>query len=210
VIVGPGNLYVQEAKRQVSGVVGIDGFAGPSDLVVLFTAAPDLAAADLAAQAEHGEGSVVIAVSPDAALLARVEERLHDVDADAQAFLVEVSSVEEGLAFAEDFAPEHLELIGPEAEALAPRVRRAGCLFVGAASATAFGDYVAGSNHVLPTGGAARFASALGPSHFRRRLSEVRIGPAAGALAAAAVPIARAEGFELHARSMEVRENGAG
>jgi histidinol dehydrogenase len=88
-------------------------------------------------------------------------------------------------------------------------VRRAGCLFVGPQSATAFGDYVAGSNHVLPTGGAARFASALGPGHFRRRLSEVRIGPAAAALTAAAVPIARAEGFELHARSMEVRENGA-
>jgi histidinol dehydrogenase len=209
VIVGPGNLYVQEAKRQVSGLVGIDGFAGPSDLVVLLTADADLAAADLAAQAEHGEGSVVIAVSPDAALLARVEERLHGVDAGAQAFLVEVDTVEEGLAFAEEFAPEHLELIGAEAETLAARVRRAGCLFVGAASATAFGDYVAGSNHVLPTGGAARFASALGPSHFRRRLSEVRIGPAAGALAAAAVPIARAEGFELHARSMEVRENGA-
>ena len=208
VIVGPGNLYVQEAKRQVSGIVGIDGFAGPSDLVVLFTADPDLAAADLAAQAEHGEGSVVIAVSTERSLLVRVEERLNAVESAAQAFLVEVGDAEQGLAFAEGFAPEHLELIGAEMEALAARVRRAGCLFVGAQSATAFGDYVAGSNHVLPTGGAARFASALGPGHFRRRLSEVRIGPAAAALTAAAVPIARAEGFELHARSMEVRENG--
>jgi histidinol dehydrogenase len=209
VIVGPGNLYVQEAKRQVSGLVGIDGFAGPSDLVVLFTAEPELAAADLAAQAEHGEGSVVVGISTEEALLQHVEERLAAVDSAAQAFLVQVGDPEEGLAFAEGFAPEHLELIGAEAEALAPRVRRAGCLFVGAQSATAFGDYVAGSNHVLPTGGAARFASALGPGHFRRRMSEVRIGPAAAALTAAAVPIARAEGFELHARSMEVRENGA-
>jgi histidinol dehydrogenase len=207
VIVGPGNLYVQEAKRQVSGLVGIDGFAGPSDLVAIFTAEPDLVAADLAAQAEHGEGSVVIAVSTEEALLARVAELLDAVRSPAQAFVVRVGRSEEALSFAEAYAPEHLELVGPEAEALAPRVRRAGCLFVGAASATAFGDYVAGSNHVLPTDGAARFASGLGPHHFRRRMSEVRIGAAGPALAAAAGPIARAEGFELHARSMEVREN---
>jgi histidinol dehydrogenase len=211
VIVGPGNLYVQEAKRQVSGVVGIDGFAGPSDLVVLAGAGadPDLVAADLAAQAEHGEGSAVLAVSPDRDLLARVEEVLAALDTPAQAFLVAVESVEEGLAFAEAYAPEHLELVGEGAEALAPQVRRAGCLFVGAEGATAFGDYVAGSNHVLPTGGSARFASGLGPGHFRRRLSEVRIGGAAAELAAAGAPIARAEGFERHAASMEarVREN---
>jgi histidinol dehydrogenase len=212
VIVGPGNLYVQEAKRQVSSAVGIDGFAGPSDLVVLATAGADaeLVAADLAAQAEHGEGTAVIAVSTDRALLERVETVLAAVDSPAQAFLVAVESAERGLAFAEAYAPEHLELVGEEAETLAPRVRRAGCLFVGAGGATAFGDYVAGSNHVLPTGGAARFASGLGPGHFRRRMSEVRIGPdAAAALAAAGAPIARAEGFERHATSMQarVREN---
>jgi len=212
VIVGPGNLYVQEAKRQVSGVVGIDGFAGPSELVVIATAGadPELVAADLAAQAEHGEGSAVIAVSTERGLLERVETLLDAVDSPAQGFLVAVGSADEGLAFAEAYAPEHLELVGEEAEALAPRVRRAGCLFVGAAGATAFGDYVAGSNHVLPTGGAARFASGLGPGHFRRRMSEVRIGPgAAAALAPAGASIARAEGFERHATSMEarVREN---
>jgi histidinol dehydrogenase len=94
-------------------------------------------------------------------------------------------------------------------EALAPSVRSAGCVFVGAESATAFGDYVAGSNHVLPTAGAARFASALSPRHFRRRMAEVRIGAGASALAAAGAPIARAEGFEVHAESMlaRVREN---
>ena len=111
---------------------------------------------------------------------------------------------------AEAFAPEHLELAGPSAEALAPRVRSAGCLLVGAAAATAFSDYVAGSNHVLPTGGAARFASGLTPRVFRRRMSEVRLGDAAAALAGPGAALARAEGFVVHAESMEarMRENG--
>ena len=113
---------------------------------------------------------------------------------------------EAALAFAEALAPEHLELVGQAAEALAPRVRRAGCLFVGAASATAFGDYVAGSNHTLPTGGAARFASgavrpALPPPHERGPGR----GGGRGALAAAGVPIAEAEGFAVHAESMRAR-----
>ncbi|MEY2534056.1 MAG: histidinol dehydrogenase [bacterium] len=206
VIAGPGSLYVQEAKRLVSGDVGIDGFAGPSDVVVLASAGadPELVGIDLAAQAEHGEGTIVVAVSDDPALLdaVRVEP------GDAVAALVDAPDLEAALAFAEAFAPEHLELVGEGAEALAPRVRSAGCLFVGREGATAFGDYLAGSNHTLPTGGAARFASQLGPRHFRRRMSEVRIGAAAGALAAAAAPVARAEGFEVHATSMEVRENG--
>jgi histidinol dehydrogenase len=119
--------------------------------------------------------------------------------------LVESTDLGEALRIAEGFAPEHLQLMGRAAEALAPRVASAGCLFVGNASATAFGDYVAGSNHILPTAGAARFSSGLAPRHFRRRMSEVHIGPAAPLLAAAAGPIAQAEGFELHARSMEAR-----
>jgi histidinol dehydrogenase len=206
VIAGPGNLYVQEAKRQVSGDVGIDGFAGPSDVLVLAGdgADPALVAIDLAAQAEHGEGTIVCAVSDDPALLDAIE-----LDpGDAAAALIDAPDLEAALAFAEAFAPEHLELVGA-AEALAPRVRSAGCVFVGREGATAFGDYVAGSNHTLPTGGAARFASGLNVGHFRRRMSEVRIGAAAGALAAAGAPIARAEGFERHAASMEVRENSA-
>ena len=120
---------------------------------------------------------------------------------------MDAPDLDAALAFAEAFAPEHLELVGEDAEALAPRVRSAGCVFVGRDGATAFGDYVAGSNHTLPTGGAARFASGLSARHFRRRMSEVRIGPAAAALARAGAPIARAEGFERHAASMEVREN---
>jgi histidinol dehydrogenase len=197
VIAGPGNLYVQEAKRQLSGVVGIDGFAGPSDLVVIVSAGadPGWAAIDLRAQAEHGEDSLVVAVSDDPALL----------DAVGQGVLVEADSMEAALAFAEALAPEHLQLMGSKAETLAPRVLSAGCLFVGAESATAFGDYVAGSNHTLPTGGAARFASGLNARHFRRRMAEVRVGEAAAALGRAGAPIARAEGFEVHAQSMEAR-----
>jgi histidinol dehydrogenase len=197
VIVGPGSLWVQEAKRQVSGFVGIDGFAGPSDLTIIASrgADPEPLRLDLLAQAEHGEGSLVIAVSDDEALLDELEVGV-TVRADLEA----------ALAFAEALAPEHLQLAG-EAEQLAPRVRNAGCLFVGIESGTAFGDYVAGSNHTLPTDGAARFASGLSARNFRRRMAEVRIGPAAPALARAGAPIARAEGFEHHAASMEIRDN---
>jgi histidinol dehydrogenase len=206
VIAGPGNLYVQEAKRQCSGDVGIDGFAGPSDVLVVAAhgADPRLVSLDLQAQAEHGAGTIVVAASDDPELLDAVEIG----EGDAVAVLVDLPDMEAGLALAEAFAPEHLELVGQAAEALAPRVRSAGCVFVGAEGATAFGDYVAGSNHCLPTGGAARFASGLGARHFRRRMSEVRIGTAAAALADAGAPIAEAEGFALHARSMRDRENG--
>jgi histidinol dehydrogenase len=214
VIVGPGNLYVQEAKHQVLGQVGIDGFAGPSDLVVIAAAGadPSLVALDLLAQGEHGPGTLVVAISDSRELLKAVGAQLaSSPDTGAIRRLVAVEDLGRGLALAEAFAPEHLELVGAEAEAFAPLVSHAGCLFVGAAGGSAFGDYIAGSNHVLPTGGAARFASALSPAHFRRRFSEVRIGSAAEALARAAAPVARAEGFELHARSMEarVRQNGS-
>jgi histidinol dehydrogenase len=210
VIAGPGNLYVQEAKRLVSGDVGIDGFLGPSDVLVVAAGDADaeLVALDMLAQAEHGEGTIVAAVSDDRTLLDAVAARL-SADTAAVAVLVEAPSVAEGFAFAEAFAPEHLELVGAPAEALAGRVRRAGCVFVGASGGTAFGDYVAGSNHSLPTGGAARFASSLSVRHFRRRMAEVHIGEAAGALARAGAPIARAEGFTVHAASMEARrQNG--
>ena len=197
VIVGPGNLYVQEAKRQVSGLVGIDGFAGPSDLCVILTergGRVEWAAADLRAQAEHGPDSLVVAVSDDPALLPDDGIGIHAENLDA------------ALAFAEALAPEHLQLMGAAAEALAPRVRSAGCLFVGAHAGTAFGDYVAGSNHTLPTEGAARFASGLNVRHFRRRMAEVRVpADAAARLAGPGAAIARAEGFEAHAASMEAR-----
>jgi histidinol dehydrogenase len=212
VIVGPGNLYVQEAKRQVFGQVGIDGFAGPSDLLVIATgdADPDPLALDLLAQAEHGPGTLVVAASDNAALLDGFERHLQrGEETGAVAGLVTASSAGQLLALAQAFAPEHLQLVGGAAEALADRVTRAGCVFVGAGAATAFGDYIVGSNHILPTNGAARFASAVSPEHFVRHFSEVHIA-APGGLADAAAPLARAEGFELHAQSMEarIRENG--
>jgi histidinol dehydrogenase len=189
VIVGPGSLYAQEAKRQVSSIVGIDGFAGPSDLVIIASEDAPGIALDAAAQAEHGDGTVVAVVST------------LPLEGATQ-----VASLDDALAFAEAFAPEHLQLVGAEAEALAPRVRSAGCVFVGAAAGTAFGDYVAGSNHVLPTGGAARYASGLNVRHFLRVMNEVHIGAdAAAALAPAGVAIARAEGFAAHAASMAAR-----
>ncbi len=210
VIVGPGNLYVQEAKRQLSAVVGLDSFAGPSDLLVLASEGtdPESTALDLLAQGEHGPGTLVVAASSSEPLLRelqqRVESRLSETKAVCR--LVLIPDLDYGLTLAEEFAPEHLELLGPQAEQLTPRITRSGCVFVG--TGTAFGDYIAGSNHTLPTAGAARFASVLSARHFRRLLSEVRI-PDPAPLAKTAAPLARTEGFELHAQSMEtrIREN---
>jgi histidinol dehydrogenase len=199
VIVGPGNRYVTEAKRQVAGVVGIDGLAGPSELVVVATqgADPELVALDLAAQAEHGPDSLVVAISPDGGLLDAL---------DGPFVLVQASDARAAVRLADELAPEHLQLMGEEAEALAASVRCAGAVFVGREAGTAFGDYVAGSNHVLPTGGAARFASALSPATFRRRMSRISLTAGAAArLAPAGAAIARAEGFPVHAESMERR-----
>jgi histidinol dehydrogenase len=214
VVAGPGSLIVQEAKRQVSDSVGIDGFYGPSDVLVLADDSADtrLVALDLLAQGEHGPGAPVVAVSDSSEWLDDLAAQLETLAADRPASdpaafaLAHAASMRDGLAFAEAFAPEHLELVGPQAERLVRRVRSAGCVFVGRSGATAFGDYVAGSNHSLPTGGSARFASGLSARHFRRRFSEVHIGAAAvPALAAAGAPIARAEGFDVHAESMVAR-----
>jgi histidinol dehydrogenase len=216
VVVGPGNLYVQEAKRLLFASVGIDSFAGPSDLMVLLGADADAhavnaAALDMLAQAEHGEGTVVAAVVCARELGEELAAELERLSASAppqgaQLALLEVDSEDDAIALANAFAPEHLQLIGAGVEARASSVTAAGCVFVGVGAATAFGDYVAGSNHILPTGGAARFASGLSPRHFRRAMAEVRIDERAAAkLAAAGAPIARAEGFEWHARSMEAR-----
>jgi histidinol dehydrogenase len=214
VIVGPGNAYVTEAKRQVNGVVGIDGLAGPSELVVVATPGAEhrLLALDILAQAEHGENSLVVAISPDPLLLDQIVEEVERLAperptvADAPFAAVLVEDARSAVRLADEIAPEHLELAGTEAEGLAGKVRSAGCVFVGRDAATAFGDYVAGSNHVLPTGGAARHASGLSPTTFRRRMARVSLPPeAAGRLAPHGAAVARAEGFEVHAESMERR-----
>jgi len=214
VIAGPGTAYVQEAKRQVVGEVAIDGIAGPSELVVIASegADPELVALDLMAQAEHGADSPVAVISTDRALLDEVVARVERMApqrpsvADAELQVAHVESPTAALQMAEKVAPEHLQLVGAEAEALAEEVRAAGCLFVGNGAATAFGDYVAGSNHVLPTGGAARYQSALSAATFRRRMARVSLPDGAPArLAPDGAALARAEGFPVHAESMERR-----
>ncbi len=202
VIAGPGNAWVQEAKRQVVGQVGIDGIAGPSELVVVASAGadPELIALDLRAQAEHGPESMVAVIATEQELLDAVVASAGEVKA------ILAADARAALRTAEELAPEHLELVGAEAEALAGEVRRAGCVFVGRDAGTAFGDYVAGSNHILPTGGAARFQSALSASTFRRRMARVSLGEGAAArLAPSGAALARAEGFPVHAESMERR-----
>jgi histidinol dehydrogenase len=213
-IAGPGNRYVTEAKRQVSATVGIDGTAGPSELMVVAdgTANPDWIALDLCAQAEHGDDSPLIVASPDVPLLERIAELVGALAverpsvADAPLALVATRGVEAALTLADALAPEHLELAFEGADAIAARARIAGCVFIGTGGATAFGDYAAGSNHVLPTGGAARFGGPLGPGTFRRRASVVTIPSAAArALSASVEALARTEGLPVHGESAKAR-----
>lgn len=209
VITGPGSSWVQEAKRQVTAVVGIDGFAGPSEVMVIAdaTCAPRAIALDLLAQAEHGPDSAAVFASDDPDVVAAVSEELTRLAEPIGAVtLVECASMPLALELAEAFAPEHLEICTRNAADLAAQVRRSGAVFIGPHCATAFGDYVAGSNHVLPTGGAARFASALGPATYMRRMSVVEMSDdAVRELTPHLALMARAEGFPLHAESAEAR-----
>ena len=214
VIAGPGNAWVREAKRAVYGTVGIDSLAGPSELMVIagHDTDPEWAALDLCAQAEHGPESPLV--------IASVEERVLDAIAaaaeaaaasrpsvaDAPLALVPVPDTEAAIDLANAYAPEHLELLETDAALLADRVRTAGCLFVGRHGATAFGDYLAGSNHVLPTGGAGRYAGPLGPGSFRRRICGVEMEGAAGTeLGPGVDALARAEGFPVDGESAMIR-----
>jgi histidinol dehydrogenase len=212
-IVGPGNAYVQEAKRQLAGsLVGIDSVAGPTEVLVIADADadPEIVALDLAAQAEHGPDSVVAVASPDAGVLEAVADAVTRLAAarpsvqDAPLALVRTPDLAAAVDLANDFAPEHLELACTDARELAGAVRASGCVFIGGGAA--FGDYAAGSNHVLPTGGAARFSGPLGASTFRRRQALVSLPePAVRSLAPHVSSVARAEGFPVHAESAEAR-----
>jgi histidinol dehydrogenase len=213
-IAGPGGRYVTEAKRQVWGQVGVDGIAGPTELMVVADggANPNWIALDLCAQAEHGDDSPLIVTSPDSALLDRLGELVAELAsarptvADAPLALVATRGIESALTLADAVAPEHLELAFDGADEIAGRTRIAGCVFVGKDGATAFGDYAAGSNHVLPTGGAARFGGPLGPGTFRRRTSVVILtGAAAAALAPHVGALAGAEDLPVHGESVEAR-----
>ncbi len=213
VIAGPGNRYVTEAKRQLAGLVGIDGLAGPSELVVVADASADpwLIALDLCAQAEHGDDSPLFLITADAGLADRVGELVAEIARDrpsvteAPLALVVAPGLEHGLELADAIAPEHLELAFDGApEAATARV--AGAVFVGRGGATAFGDYAIGSNHVLPTGGAARFGGPLSPASFMRRTSVVSVpAGAAEALASHVGTLAAAEDLPVHGESAEAR-----
>jgi histidinol dehydrogenase len=216
VIAGPGNAWVREAKRAVYGQVGIDSLAGPSELMVIagHDTDPEWAALDLCAQAEHGSESPLVVAAVEEQVLdsiaaaAEAAAASRSSVADTPLALVPVPDAEAGVALANAYAPEHLELLETDAALLAERVTTAGCVFVGRNGATAFGDYLAGSNHVLPTGGAGRYAGPLGPGTFRRRISNVEIGEeAARQLAPHVDALARAEGFPVHGESAMIRSS---
>ena len=214
IIAGPGNAWVQEAKRAVIGTVGIDSYAGPSELMVIagHDTDPDWVALDLCSQAEHGPDSPLVAVAVEEAVLSAVAaatERAASERAgveDAPLALVQVPDLSDAIDLANAFAPEHLELLEEDAALLADRVTTAGCVFAGRYGATAFGDYIAGSNHVLPTGGAGRFSGPLGPDVFRRKIATVEVPAGAAAKLAPHVDaLARAEGFPVHGESAMIR-----
>jgi histidinol dehydrogenase len=204
-VVGPGNAYVEEAKRRLFGEVGIESLAGPTELVIVADAsAPaDAAALDLLAQVEHGPGSQSVIVSPDPDVLAAIEPLLPP---ESGVIVVEADTLETALAFVNAYAPEHLQLMVADPEEALAAVHHAGAIFVGPHSGTAYGDYIAGSNHILPTGGHSRFSSGLSPAAFLRTQEVVELSAeASAALAAPLAALARAEGFVDHARSGEVR-----
>jgi histidinol dehydrogenase len=214
VIAGPGNAWVREAKRRVVGLVGIDSLAGPSELMAVIghDTDPEWVALDLCAQAEHGGDAPLVAVAVEEAVLEAVEAAVRRTAeeragvGDAPLALVQVPDLSDAIEIANAFAPEHLELLEEDAALLAERVTTAGCVFAGRNSATAFGDYLAGSNHVLPTAGAGRFSGPLGPGAFRRKITTVEIPPdAAEKLAPHVDTIARAEGFPVHGESAMIR-----
>ncbi|HET7053297.1 MAG TPA: histidinol dehydrogenase [Solirubrobacterales bacterium] len=214
VVAGPGNAWVREAKRMVSGEVGIDSLAGPSELMVIagHDSDPEWIALDLCAQAEHGGDGPLILVAVEEAVLDAAAEATKRAAAersgagDAPLAIVQVPDLSDAIDLANAFAPEHLELLEGDAALLADRVTTAGCVFAGRHSATAFGDYVAGSNHVLPTGGAGRFSGPLGPGVFRRKIATVEVPAGAAAkLAPYVETIARAEGFPVHGESAMIR-----
>ena len=213
VIAGPGNAYVTEAKRQVMGQVAIDGLAGPSEVLIVADAGaePKWLAADALAQAEHGAGAMGAVLSLDGELSDRLESEIRRLSERLQigidnVSIVDCRSLEAAMELVNAFGPEHLELhVADPGEAL-KQVRSAGAVFLGRHAATAFADYAAGTNHVLPTGGSARFSQGLSVDAFVRRVGVVEIDAAsARALAPLVSTIAREEGLRAHALSAELR-----
>jgi histidinol dehydrogenase len=222
-IVGPGNVYVAEAKRQVFGEVGIDMVAGPSEILVISdgTAPAEWIAMDLFSQAEHDELAQAVLLSPDARHLDAVERCAKTLlpgmarrtviaaSLSARGALVHTRGLEEACEIANRIAPEHLELCVADPRAWLGRLRNAGAIFLGRWSSEAIGDYCAGPNHVLPTGGTARFSSPLGVYDFQKRSSVIGVSRAgARRLGRLAATLARGEGLAAHALSAEMRLRG--
>ncbi len=221
-IVGPGNAYVAAAKRLVFGKVGIDMIAGPSEVLILAdgTGNPDWIAADLLAQAEHDVSAQSILITDSADLATQVEravegqlKTLPRADIAGPSWrdfgaIITVPKLADAIPLVDRLAPEHLEIESPDAEALASKVRNAGAIFLGAHTPEAIGDYVGGSNHVLPTARSARFTSGLGVLDFMKRTSLLKCGPEQlRALGPAAIALGEAEGLTAHARSVAIRLN---
>ena len=221
-IVGPGNAYVAAAKRLVFGKVGIDMVAGPSEVLILAdkTANADWIAADLLAQAEHDASAQSILITDDAGLADRVEKAVQSqlktlprakvAGASWSDFgaVIVVRKLDDAIALVDQLAPEHLEILADDPERLVKRIRNAGAIFIGAHTPEAIGDYVAGSNHVLPTARSARFSSGLGVLDFMKRTSLLKCGPEQlRALGPAAIALGEAEGLSAHARSVSIRLN---
>jgi len=221
-IVGPGNAYVAAAKRLVFGKVGIDMVAGPSEVLILAdkTAKADWIAADLLAQAEHDASAQSILITDDVGLADRVEKAVQSqlktlprakvAGASWNEFgaVIVVRKLDDAIALVDQLAPEHLEILADDPERLVKRIRNAGAIFIGAHTPEAIGDYVAGSNHVLPTARSARFSSGLGVLDFMKRTSLVKCGPEQlRALGPAAIALGEAEGLSAHARSVSIRLN---
>jgi histidinol dehydrogenase len=221
-IVGPGNAYVAAAKRLVFGKVGIDMIAGPSEVLILAdqTGHPDWIAADLLAQAEHDASAQSILITDDAALADAVERtvaaQLEKLPRAAVAgaswrdfgAIILVGELDAAVPLVDAIAPEHLEIASADAERLAGRIRNAGAIFLGPHTPEAIGDYVGGSNHVLPTARSARFSSGLGVLDFMKRTSILKCGPdQLRALGPAAIALGEAEGLDAHARSVAIRFN---
>ncbi|MFQ3596438.1 MAG: histidinol dehydrogenase [Sphingomonadaceae bacterium] len=219
VIVGPGNAWVAEAKRQLYGTVGIDMVAGPSEVLVLAdaTARPDWVAADLLSQAEHDPAAQAILMTDSptlaGAVVAAVERLLPTLATEAVAraswerhgVVILLRSLDEAPALVDALAPEHLELMVAEPQPLFAAIRNAGSIFIGEMTPEAIGDYVGGPNHVLPTGRRARFASGLSVRDFMKRTTFLEAGAGFPALAGAAAELADAEGLAAHALSVRIR-----
>ena len=221
-IVGPGNAYVAAAKRQVFGKVGIDMIAGPSEVLVVADPDNDPAwvAADLLAQAEHDTAAQAILITTDASFADQVEEAvrtqlttLPKADIASASWrdygaIILISDMEEVPALIDRIAPEHLELATDAAENILARIRNAGAVFLGRYTPEALGDYVAGTNHVLPTARSARFSSGLGVLDFMKRMSLLRAGvDQLRIIGPAAIALGRSEGLDAHARSVSIRLN---